>query len=194
MVQRRKPFGSLASRTIGDIYGEYEKGGKNGIELAYDSLLRGTPGRGTKQKIRGRWVNMTNIEPINGANIRTTIDIKIQDITEKALVEKLSEIEAESGTAIVMEVATGEIKAITNIGRMPDGTYAETRNHAVADEVEPGSTFKTVSMMVALDAGIIQPDDTVDVGNGIFMYAGSRMIDHNAHRGGYHRISAAQTI
>ena len=194
MVRRIKPFGSLASRTIGDIYGEYEKGGKNGIELAYDSLLRGTPGRGTKQKIRGRWVNMTNIEPINGVNIRTTIDIKIQDITEKALVEKLSEIEAESGTAIVMEVATGEIKAITNIGRMPDGTYAETRNHAVADEVEPGSTFKTVSMMVALDAGIIQPDDTVDVGNGIFMYAGSRMTDHNAHRGGYHRISAAQTI
>ena len=89
MVRRIKPFGSLASRTIGDIYGEYEKGGKNGIELAYDSLLRGTPGRGTKQKIRGRWVNMTNIEPINGVNIRTTIDIKIQDITEKALVEKL---------------------------------------------------------------------------------------------------------
>lgn len=73
--------------------------------------MRGTPGRGTKQKIRGRWVNMTNIEPINGVNIRTTIDIKIQDITEKALVEKLSEIEAESGTAIVMEVATGENKS-----------------------------------------------------------------------------------
>ena len=194
MVRRIKPFGSLASRTIGDIYGEYDKGGKNGIELAYDSLLRGTPGRSTKQKIRGRWVNMTDIEPINGADIRTTIDIKIQDITEKALIEKLTEIEAESGTAIVMEVETGEIKAITNIGRLSDGTYAETRNHAVADEVEPGSTFKTVSMMVALDAGVVHPDDTVDVGNGIFMYAGARMTDHNANKGGYHRISAAQTI
>lgn len=194
MVRRIKPFGSLASRTIGDIYGEYEKGGKNGIELAYDSLLRGKPGSCTKQKIRGRWVNIANKEPINGLDIHTTIDINIQDITEKSLIEMLTKTDAESGTAVVMDVKTGEVKAITNIGKNYAGVYAETRNHAVADELEPGSTFKVASMMVALDAGVVRPDDPVDTGNGIFMYAGSRMTDHNAHKGGYHVITAAQSI
>lgn len=94
MVRRIKPFGSLASRTIGDIYGEYKKGGKNGIELAYDSLLRGKPGSCTKQKIRGRWVNIANKEPINGLDIHTTIDINIQDITEKSLIEMLTKTDA----------------------------------------------------------------------------------------------------
>lgn len=194
MVRRIKPFKSLASRTIGDIYGEYEKGGKNGIELAYDSLLRGIPGTCTKQKVRGRWVNIANVEPVNGMDIYTTIDINIQDITEKALVDMLTKTDAESGTAVVMDVKTGEVKSITNIEKNYAGIYAETRNHAVADQLEPGSTFKVASMMVALDDGKVSPNDTVDVGNGIFMYANRRMTDHNANHGGYHRISAAQAI
>lgn len=198
MVMREKPFGTLASRTIGDIYGELETSGvskgKNGLELQYDSLLRGEAGLSSVRRVGGGWTNVTEIEPVNGMDIRTTIDIHIQDITEKSLVDKLKEIDAESGTAVVMEVATGEIKAIANMGRIREGVYGETMNHAVADEIEPGSTFKVASMMVALEDGICQPGDTVDTGNGIFMVGSSRMTDHNMNRGGYGRITAEQAI
>lgn len=198
MVQRSKPFGSLASRTIGDIYGEIEASGitkgKNGLELQYDSLLRGQSGLSSVRRVGGAWTNVTEIEPVDGMDIRTTIDIDIQDITEKSLVDMLKSIDAESGTAVVMEVSTGEIKAIANMGHIREGVYAETKNHAVADEIEPGSTFKVASMMVALEDGICQPDDTVDVGNGIYMYKGARMTDHNMNRGGYGKITAAQSI
>lgn len=198
MVQRQKPFGTLASRTIGDIYGEIEAGGttkgKNGLELQYDSLLRGQAGLSSIRRVGGGWTNVIEVEPVDGMDIRTTIDIHIQDITEKSLVDKLKEIDAESGTAVVMEVATGEVKAITNMGRIREGVYAETKNHAVADEIEPGSTFKVASIMVALEDGLCQPGDTVDVGNGIFMYKGARMTDHNRNHGGYGRISVEQAI
>lgn len=198
MVQRQKPFGTLASRTIGDIYGEIEGGwatkGKNGLELQYDTLLRGKPGLSSVRRVGGSWTNVVEMEPVDGMDIITTIDINIQDITEKSLVDKLKEIDAESGTAVVMEVETGEIKAITNMGRIREGVYGETKNHAVADETEPGSTFKVASMMVALEDGVVSPHDTVDTGNGIYMYKGARMTDHNANRGGYHRISAEEAI
>ena len=189
MVQRQKPFGTLASRTIGDIYGEIEEGGttkgKNGLELQYDSLLRGQAGLSSVRRVGGGWTNVIEVDPVDGMDIRTTIDINIQDITEKSLVDKLKAIDAESGTAVVMEVETGEIKAITNMGRIREGVYGETKNHAVADEIEPGSTFKVASIMVALEDGLCNPGDTVDVGNGIYMYKGARMTDHNMNKGGY---------
>ena len=198
MVQRQKPFRSLASRTIGDIYGEIKDEGttkgKNGLELQYDSLLRGQAGLSSVRRVGGGWTNVVEVEPVDGMDIRTTIDINIQDITEKSLEDKLKEIDAESGTAVVMEVATGEIKAITNLGRMREGVYEETKNHAVADEIEPGSTFKVASIMVALEDGVCLPGDTVDTGNGIFMYKGARMTDHNKHKGGYKKISVEQAI
>lgn len=198
MVQREKPFGSLASRTIGDIYGEIDSTGvskgKNGLELQYDSLLRGIPGISAVKRIGGKWTNVTEVEPTYGMDIRSTIDINIQDITEKSLVDMLKEIDAASGTAVVMEVKTGEIKAITNMARIREGVYAETKNYAVADESEPGSTFKTASMMVALEDSVCHPGDTIDVGNGVFLYKGVRMTDHNSNRGGYHKITAEQAI
>lgn len=198
MVDRQKPFGTLASRTIGNVFGEIEDGwatkARNGLELQYDTLLRGRPGLSSVRRVGGSWTNVVEIEPVDGKDIITTIDINIQDITEKSLVDKLKEIDAESGTAVVMEVETGEVKAITNMRRVREGVYSETMNHAVADETEPGSTFKVASMMVALDDGVVTPDDTVDVGNGIYMYKKARMTDHNANHGGYHRISAAQAI
>lgn len=198
MVQRQKPFGSLASRTIGDIYGEIEEGGvtkgKNGLELQYDSLLRGHAGVSSVRRVGGGWTNVIELEPEDGMDVRTTIDINIQDFTEKSLVDKLKEIDAESGTAVVMEVQTGEIKAITNMARIREGVYAETKNHAVADETEPGSTFKVASIMVALEDNICQPGDTVDTGNGIYMYKGARMTDHNMNKGGYHEITVEQAI
>ena len=199
MVQRQKPFGTLASRTIGDVYGDIDpktglSKGKNGLELQYDSLLRGEAGISSVRRLGGGWTNVVEEEPVDGMDVITTIDINIQDITEKSLVDMLKKIDAASGTAVVMEVSTGEIKAITNMGRMREGVYAETKNHAVADEIEPGSTFKVASIMVALEDGVCEPTDTIDTGNGIYMYKGARMTDHNANKGGYKRISVEQAI
>ncbi len=199
MVQRQKPFGTLASRTIGDVYGDIDpktglSRGKNGLELQYDSLLRGEAGLSSVRRLGGGWTNVVEEEPVDGMDIITTIDINIQDITEKSLVDMLKKIDAASGTAVVMEVETGEIKAITNMGRIREGVYAEEKNHAVADEIEPGSTFKVASIMVALEDGVCEPTDTIDTGNGVYMYKGARMTDHNANKGGYKRISVEQAI
>ena len=164
------------------------------MELQYDSLLRGEAGLSSVRRVGGGWTNVIEVEPVDGMDVRTTIDINMQDITEKSLVDMLKKIDAASGTAVVMEVETGEVKAITNMGRIREGVYGETKNHAVADETEPGSTFKVASIMVALEDGVCQPSDTVDVGNGIYMYKGARMTDHNNNKGGYGRISVEQAI
>lgn len=189
-VKRTKPYGTLASRTIGDIYGELDKGGRFGLEKHYDSLLSGQPGLST----RYRGMKIIDREPVHGKDIVSTIDIDIQDITEKALLNKLREIDAESGTAVVMETATGEIKAITNMGRVREGVWGETKNYALSDLSEPGSTFKVVSMMVALEDEVVHPEDSIETGNGVALIAGHELRDHNANRGGYGTITAAQSI
>ena len=199
MVERQKPFGTLASRTIGDTFRDIDPKtgltkGKNGLELQYDTLLHGVAGLNSVRRLGGGWTNVVEVEPVEGMDIRTTIDINIQDIAEKSLLDMLKKIDAASGTAVVMEVATGEVKAITNMGRIREGVYGEDTNHAVADETEHGSTFKVASIMVALEDGVCQPGDTVDVGNGIYMYKGARMTDHNNNKGGYGRISVEQAI
>ena len=199
MVERQKPFGTLASRTIGDTFRDIDPKtgltkGKNGLELQYDTLLHGVAGLNSVRRVGGGWTNVVEVEPEEGLDIHTTIDINIQDITEKSLVDMLKKIDAASGTAVVMEVETGEVKAITNMGRIREGVYGERVNHAVADETEPGSTFKVASIMVALEDGICQPGDTVNTGNGIYMYKGARMTDHNNNKGGYGRISVEQAI
>ncbi len=194
VAQREKPFGELASRTVGDVYGDLGMGGKSGLELAYDSLLRGTTGHGIKQNIAGRFVTIRTKEPQDGVDITSTIDIDIQDITYNALKEKLQEIKADNGCAIVMETKTGKIKAISNLGLNSNGTYSEVRNYAFSDISEPGSTFKVASMMVALEKGIVRPSDSIETGNGVYMYSGARMTDHNWSKGGYGTITAAQSI
>jgi cell division protein FtsI (penicillin-binding protein 3) len=198
MVERQRPFGSLAFRTIGDVFGEIDAEGmtkgRNGLEMQYDSLLRGTPGLNAVRKVNGVLTNITEVEPVAGMDVRSTIDIEIQDVTEKSLVDMLRSTDAESGTAIVMEVKTGEVKAITNMARTSAGVYKETQNHAVADMLEPGSTFKVASIMVALEDGKCQPSDLVDTGNGIYPYAGQSIRDHNWNRGGYGIITVEEAI
>ncbi|GHU68793.1 penicillin-binding protein [Bacteroidia bacterium] len=200
--RRVNPYGSLAWRTIGDVFptdsigkDKQRKTGKNGLEMEYDSLLAGRPGLGVKRKINGRSMVVPFLQPIPGKDIITTIDVQIQDIVEKNLKKKLQEIDAESGTAVLMETATGEVKAITNMGRIREGVWGETRNFAVSDLSAPGSTFKVVSMMVMLEDGVVSPDDPVDVGNGVYILPGGSPIeDHNANRGGYGAITAAKSI
>ena len=195
LSKRIKPFGVLASRTVGDIWdGVNGIGGKFGLELGYDSLLQGKPGVVTMKWVEGRFKAVPEIDPIPGKDIVSTIDINIQSITENALKEKLKELDAESGTAVVMEVKTGEVKAIANLQRTRGDVWDETLNYALSDMSEPGSTFKVASMMVALEDGAVHPTDPVDVGNGRFKYGGSVISDHNADRGGYGKITAEKAI
>ncbi|GHT00934.1 penicillin-binding protein [Bacteroidia bacterium] len=194
--KRTNPYETLALRTIGSIYGEFDKGGKNGLELAYDSLLKGKQGLGTRRRVNGRSVTVIKDRPENGKDIVSTIDIQTQDITETALLSKLRELDAESGSAVVMEVSTGEIKAITNMGRIREGEWGETKNYAVSDMSEPGSTFKVVSMMVALEDGLVKPNEKVETNNETWTIPGTQSVitNHNANRGGYGTITAAKSI
>ncbi|MDR2231988.1 MAG: PASTA domain-containing protein [Tannerella sp.] len=197
IVLRQKLFGRLSSRMIGDIEPDIKDGlskGKNGLEMYHDSLLRGRAGVNAMWRVGGKWTNVAEVEPVDGYDVVTTIDIPIQDFTEKALIDKLREVDGELGIAIVMEVKTGEIKAMSNLVRTRAGEYVENFNHAVADEIEPGSTFKIASMMVALEDNICSPDDTVDVGHGFYKYGNRTITDHNAGKDGYGKISVAQTI
>lgn len=186
--QRKKPFGSLAARTLGDLYADTAQGAKNGIELAFDSLLKGREGITHRQKVMNKYLNIVDRPPVDGCDIITTLDVDMQDICEKALVDKLKELEAISGVAILMDVPTGDVKAIVNMTRGQDGNYYEMRNLAISNLQEPGSTFKTASIMVALEDEKITPDYTVDTGNGTKMMYGQAMRDHNWHKGGYKTI------
>ena len=194
LLQRVKPFGSLASRTIGDIYADESKGGKNGIEKKFDALLVGTPGVSTRQKVANTYMETVKIPPIDGVDITTTIDIDLQDIAEKALLDSLRSFDAGSGYVILMEVHSGEVKAIVNMQQNADKTYSENKNGAVSDQVEPGSTFKVASLMVALDDGKVKITDSVETGNGLYAYGSAIMKDHNANKGGFGKISVANTI
>lgn len=194
MLRREKPFGSLASRTIGDIYADESKGGKNGLELFFNRELLGTPGLSIRQKVANRFEETVTVEPVNGLDILTTIDLNMQDIAEKALVDSMRSYNAGSGYAIVMEVKTGEVKAIVNMYQNPDSTFSENKNGAVSDQVEPGSTFKTFSLIALLDEGKAKITDTLHTGNGVHQFAGRNMNDHNARKGGFHNITLAEAI
>lgn len=194
---RKKPFGNLATRTVGNVYKDLDKGGASGLELKYDSLLRGVHGVKFRQKIQGKWMDVVEKPAEAGWDIVTTLDAEIQDITERALREKLIETEAESGTAIIMEVRTGEIKGIANLDRMSNGAYAEGNPNAFSYMNEPGSTFKTVTTMVALDDGVVTPTDSFYVGNGLFQYNRRWVRDHYWRRGqdrGYLTVAEGMAI
>ena len=192
--QRKKPFGSLAMRTLGDMYSDMTLGAKNGLELQYDSILKGREGITHRQKVMNKYLNIVDIPPVDGCDIITTIDVGMQDIAEKALIDQLKEINGNVGVAILMEVKTGEVKAIVNMTKCNDGVYREIRNNAVSDMMEPGSTFKTASIMVALEDGYITPDQEVDTKNGVYMMHGRPMKDHNWHRGGYGVIDITKVL
>lgn len=192
--QRKKPFGSLAMRTLGDMYSDMTLGAKNGLELQYDSVLKGQNGITHRQKVMNKYLNIVDIPPIDGCDIITTIDVGMQDIAEKALIDKLKEINGRVGVAVLMEVKTGEVKAIVNMTKCNDGVYREIRNNAVSDMMEPGSTFKTASIMVALEDGKITPDQEIDTKNGVYMMHGRPMKDHNWHRGGYGVIDVTKIL
>lgn len=167
--KRITPYGNLAYRTVGYTMSDDYRS-VVGLEGAYDTELRGIEGYRLERKVRGDiWmpINDANeIEPEDGKDIVTTIDVDLQDVAESALYKQLATNEADHGTVVVMEVKTGKVRAIANLSRDEDGTYSEDYNYAIGESTEPGSTFKLASMIALLEDGHVQPGDIVDVGNG----------------------------
>ena len=193
---RNRPFGSLAQRTVGIMFGEIDSA-RCGFELSFDSLLRGREGLVHRQKVLNKVMNITEVPPVDGADIVTTIDVNMQDLAERAVIDELKEINGDMGVAILMEVKTGDVKAIVNMSRVGDGQYAETINSAISYRCEPGSVFKVASLLVALDDGVIPRDTSyiIHTGNGVMEMHGRLMKDHNWRSGGgYQDINVARTL
>lgn len=180
--ERKNPFGFLAKRTIGLIR---ENAQDIGLEEAADSLLSGVEGKLLKQKIAGgEWIPLKStgqIEPKNGYDIITTIDLGLQDIAETTLQEKLTEYQAEFGCAVLMEVKTGAIKAIANLGKTKDENYDEIYNYALGLSNEPGSVFKAAGYLALFDDGFITPLDSINTNHASAVFGGQPLTDdgHN---------------
>jgi cell division protein FtsI (penicillin-binding protein 3) len=194
---REHPLGKIAERSVG--YERYDENGyatRVGLEGAFGGYLRGIEGKRLKQKIaKGQWkpIGLDNIiEPQDGYDVISTIDINIQDIAHHALLRQLEHYKAEHGTVIVMETRTGEIKAISNLGRTKEGTYYERLNYAIGESHEPGSTFKLMSLVAALEDGVVDTSTVVDTEQGYW-----RIYDRvvrDSRLGGYGKISVARAF
>ncbi|WP_336731875.1 penicillin-binding transpeptidase domain-containing protein [Chryseobacterium sp. VD8] len=162
-----------------------------GLEGAFSKYLRGTDGKRLEQRINSsQWkpIDYWKVqEPVDGEDVYTTLDLRIQDIAHSALQKQLVNFEAKHGTVIVMETETGKVRAMVNLRRTDDGDYVDSYNYALKDNIEPGSTFKTISLLAAMDDGFIDENTTVNVGNGIWVYAKQRISD--GHGGGTYDIS-----
>ena len=194
---RNRPFGSLAMRTIGGLFGAKDSA-YYGLELSYDSILRGTPGITGRRKVLSKYMNIPVMLPVDGADIVTTIDVNMQDIAERALIDELKLVNGEMGVAILMEVKTGDVKAIVNMERLGDKPenyhYTEAVNRAISYRCEPGSVFKVASFLVALDDEVADTSYVIHTGSGVQDMHGRPMKDHNWRRGGYGDINMARTL
>lgn len=169
-TERKLPLGQLASRTIGF---KNENISGVGLEATYDALLSGISGTRLFQKISGGYKPISDeneVEPQNGADIYTTLDVNIQDITHASLLKALTTHNAHHGTAVVMEVKTGKIKSIANLTRNSDGSYGERFNYALGGNFEPGSTFKLLAALALLEDGYNLPDDSIEINYGQYRF------------------------
>ena len=196
--KRVNPLGTLALRTIGDLNkgaygGVHGHIGYTGLEGAYEQYLKGVDGISYRENLSGRWITRIEIEPQNGMDVITTIDLKLQDIAESALMKQLQATGADWGTTILMEVKTGEVKAVSNLGK-ENGIYVENYNYALghAGCYEPGSTFKLISLMVALEDGLIDTSTVFNTGNGVWKYKGRTIYDSDYRYGGHGEMTVKQ--
>ncbi|WP_312090461.1 penicillin-binding transpeptidase domain-containing protein [Chryseobacterium sp.] len=185
--KRELATSEIGSGTIGMDNGV----SKSGLEGAFSKYLSGVDGSRLEQRVNSsQWkpIDYWKVnEPTDGKDVYTTLDLRIQDIAHSALQKQLVNFEAKHGTVIVMEVATGKVRAMVNLQRNDDGEYVDAYNYAIKDNIEPGSTFKVVSLLAAMDDGFIDENTTVNVGNGIWVYAKQRISD--GHGGGTYDIS-----
>ncbi|MBK5203025.1 MAG: transpeptidase family protein [Prolixibacteraceae bacterium] len=199
--ERIMPYGDMASRTIGSlnkgIYGgNHGKIGYGGIEGMMESYLVGEKGKSIKKNLSGRWVNVPVKEPEEGKKVITTINVVLQNYIENALMEQMKKSSAEWGTAILMKVNTGEIKAIANLGCTKEGTYSEIYNYSLghAGCGEPGSTFKLPSLMAAIEEGLVDTSDIFDTGIGKWDYKDQTIYDSDYGHGGHGAISVKKIL
>ncbi len=191
-LQRIQMATNIKMRTIGyDL-----EGASAGLEGYYSEYLRGKPGNRLKQKIAGGdWKPIEDpqaVEPVDGFDVYTTIDTRIQDVAQQSLLKQLKKYKADHGCAVVMEVKTGKIVAMANLGRNEDSTYSELRNYAVWECTEPGSTMKLLSTMALLETGKADTNTKVDTENGVIQVFDRKVKD--SRRGGYGEISLREAF
>jgi cell division protein FtsI (penicillin-binding protein 3) len=185
---RVMPYGKMAFRTVGLLSreGDGNQGntGISGIEKKYEDYLMGEEGLALQQNIGGRWVNVVTDEPDNGKDVVSTLDLYLQDVVDNSLRKQLNTSNAEWGTAVLMEVETGKIRAISNLGKTDKG-YKEIYNYAIGNEgcVEPGSTFKLISLMVAMEDGMVDTSDVYDVADGKWKFYDQTIYDSDYGEG-----------
>lgn len=199
-LKRKTPFGALAHATVG-LYDE-ERDDKHthkalmtGLEQSFDSVLRGTPGVAHREKVMSRYIEKVDTFAQDGCDIVTTLNVSMQDLVEKVLGDQLKSLDAEVGMCILMEVETGDVKAISSLTRVREGVYREVDNRALYSRREPGSVFKPMSFMVAFDDKKIDLNDGFNVGGGVREMYGRKMRDSDWRKGGRNRwISAVECI
>lgn len=193
--ERHRPFKTLAQRTIG--YVKDDNVGV-GIEMSYNDWLSGQDGKGLYQKVAGgNWKPLnaaSDVKPHDGYDVYTTIDINIQDVAQNALLKALMTYQANYGCVVLMDVKTGEIRAMSNLTRTSNGTYIEDYNYAVQGTNDPGSTFKLASMLALLEEDKIELTDSVDTGNGTYVFADRTMEDASADKGGYGKLTVQEVF
>jgi len=195
--KRVRPHRNLAGRIIGYTSRDLN-GNVVGIEGAYNDQLAGIQGIRLMQRLTGDvWMPMNDrneIEPKDGQDIISTLDVNLQDVAQKALLQQLISHDAQYGTAVLMEVKTGEVKAMVNLGKDDQGYYREIQNYAVGESTEPGSTFKLPVLIAALEDGVVQLEDTIDTGDGSFTYYDKIIRDDHYEEGGYGKISVQKVF
>ncbi len=191
--ERYKPFGYLGARSIGFVNDNHRGAG---LEYSFDRYLTGKEGKGLYQKMAGgHWkpvYNATEIKPEEGLDIETTLDVNLQDVTQSSLLSALLEHKADFGCAVVMEVQTGQIKAMSNLTRRKDGRYAEIYNYAVGGLTEPGSTFKLASVIALFEDTNLSLQDSVATGNGVHHFYDRVMPDYKV--GGFGTITVREAF
>ncbi|MFZ6009135.1 MAG: penicillin-binding transpeptidase domain-containing protein, partial [Bacteroidota bacterium] len=190
---RFRPFSNLSRRTIGFV-NENEKGA--GLEFSFNQQLGGQDGYAYYQKIAGGvWkpiFDANNVKAVDGLDLQTTIDINLQDVSETALHKAMLAHDADDGLVVVMEVETGEVKAITNLSADGHGNFYEKLNFAAGRVFEPGSTFKLVTMIALLEDTEVELSDSIDTGNGEFMFYNKTVRDHE--EGGLGKVSVQEAF
>lgn len=198
-LKREKPFGLLGSRTLGDVYKDVQVGGKSGkcgLESYYDKDLKGESGLARKQMIRGKKYLVNMIDAEDGSDLVTTFDVRMMDIVESELKAEMNNSNADHGCAVLMDVKTGEVKAMSNLKMNSDREFYEEANYAVNSMTEPGSTFKVASVVALLESGKVDTSYKIDTGDGKWQLSNwpRPMKDHNWEKGGYGEISLAQAV
>lgn len=192
--KRKNPYGKIGLHTVGELYGGIDKP-RSGLELSFDSLLKGTPGLAHRQRVFNTYASIVDKPAIDGCDVHTTMDINMQDIVEDALRDRLATLDdPRAAMCILMDVPTGDVKAMASLTKANDGNFYYMEHRALTQLLDPGSVFKPMSFLVAFDDGKLKPDDIVDAHGGVYMFHGIPLKDSGWQRGGPGKIKAYEAI